>query len=73
MTRRAKADEVIRSTSISFQATTVGETMRASIELIIVEKAFHAIVILSTNTEISIIPKTQPTRMVDADLMISNW
>ena len=72
MTWGTKTKKVIRSTRVSLKATTIGATEFASIELIVVEKAFYASVILSTNAEIDIVSETESSGMQKTDLMISN-
>ena len=72
MTRGTKAKEVIRLIEISVKTSTIGETLRASIELIIKEKTFHSRVIIDTNTKIEIISETEPSAIGDANVMIAN-
>ena len=50
ITRGTKTDEVIRQMKITFQTSTPGQTMRTTIESIVVEKTFDTSVILSTQT-----------------------
>jgi hypothetical protein len=71
-TRRTKTDEVRQSMRIALQTTTLGETMRTAIEMIIVIETFDSRVILSTDTKIEIIAETQASSISNADLMISN-
>jgi hypothetical protein len=72
ITRGTKTNEVIRSMKITFQTSTSGETMFASIELVVEEKTFDSRVIVGTNTKILIIAETKSRVIANADLMISN-
>jgi hypothetical protein len=72
MTRRAKAKEIFRLAKMAFQTSTLGETMLATIEFVVVEKKFDSGVIFSTQTEINIITETEKIPIVSTDLMISN-
>jgi hypothetical protein len=72
MARGTKTEEVLGSTRIALETTTLGEAMRAAIELVVEEKTFDASVLLWAETQIDVVMEAETISLISTDLMISN-